>query len=417
MRQSRFDPLALLHVVVGAAMTLLVVVSRPPEGDPTVFGTIAGESARGLVAYRDYPVEYPPLALVQIDLPRLLGGPSPEAYVLIFTLISVLVTLATGAAVYWLARRRWSTESPANAMLLFTGLVFAGAPLVFWRFDILAALLTTLALVAYAARQPTWSGLALGFGALTKLYPGALVPLLVVAQLFERNMRRAALIVVGAAIAVGAVMAQVFLVAGTGAFSFLTYQQQRGVEIESVSGGIALLMSVLGQANTAISFGFGSWQVSSPIIDSLAIPQLVLNAVLLAGLLAGMWISFSRDARNGGRIMPATLLRCSLAGLIVVMLINKVLSPQYLVWLVPFAALLPSRQSVLLLVIVVLTVLLYPLGFGSLLRIEPAAVLALNVRNLLLVVYFAWVCWPQRAPAPEQPAQRSERGYVRQPAQ
>jgi uncharacterized membrane protein len=271
--------------------------------------------------------------------------------------------------------------------------------------------------VAYAARRPTWAGLALGFGALTKLYPGALVPLLVVAQLFERNMRRAALIVVGAAIAVGAVMAQVFLVAGTGAFSFLTYQQQRGVEIESVSGGIALLMSVLGQANTAISFGFGSWQVSSPIIDSLAIPQLVLNAVLLAGLLAGMWISFSRDARNGGRIMPVTLLRYSLAGLLVVMLINKVLSPQYLVWLVPFAALLPSRQSVLLLVIVVLTVLLYPLGFGSLLRIEPAAVLALNVRNLLLVVYFAWVCWPQRAQAPEQPAQRSERGYVRQPAQ
>ena len=419
MRQRRFDPLALLHLSVGVAMTLLVVISQPAEGDPTVFSTIAGESARSLVAYRDYPAEYPPLALVQIDLPRLLGGPSPQTYILIFTFISVLVTLATGAAIYWLARRRWSTESPANATLLFTGLVLAGAPLVFWRFDILAALLTTLGLVAYALCRPAWSGLALGLGALTKLYPGTLVPIFALAQLFERHVRWAVLVVAGAALAVVAVMAQVFLVAGTGAFSFLAYQQERGVEIESVSGGIALLASVLGRVNTAISFGFGSWQVSSPIIDALSIPQLVLNAVLLAALLAGLWISFSREARNGGRIEPETLVRYSLAALLVVMLINKVLSPQYLVWLLPFAALLPSRQSVLLLVIVVLTVLLYPLGFESLLRVEPAAVLELNLRNLLLLVYFAWVCWPRPAPspAPAVPAPRSERGYVRQTAQ
>ena len=102
--------------------------------------------------------------------------------------------------------------------------------------------------------------------------------------------------------------------------------------------------------------------------------------------------------------------------MLVVILVNKVLSPQYLVWLLPFAALLPSRQSVLLLVIVVLTVLLYPLGFRALVSVQTPAVLALNVRNLLLVVYFAWVAWP-RPVEPAAPATGSERGYVRQPAE
>lgn len=408
MRQTRFQPLALLHVVVGAAMTLLVLLTRPADGDPTVFMKIANESAKGLVAYRDYPIEYPPLALVPIDLPRLLGGPSPLRYELIFAAFSVLLALGTGAAVLWLARRRWSSETPADAVLLFTGLALAGAPLVYWRFDILAAFLTVLSLVAYAYCRPTWSGLALGFGVVSKLYPGALVPVFALAQLFERHLRWATLIVVGAAIASLAVMTETFLAAGNGAFSFLAYQQDRGVEIESVGGGIALLASVLGQAKAAISFGFGSYEVSSPIIDSLGLPQLALNAVLVISLLAALFISFRRDARNGGTIRPATLVRYSLATLLVVILVNKVLSPQYLIWLLPFAALLPSRQSVLLLVILVLTVLLYPLGFGALVSVQAPAVVALNVRNLLLVVYFAWVAWPRPG---------LERGYVRQPAE
>ena len=410
MRQTRFQPLALLHVVVGAAMTLLVLLSRPTDGDPTVFMKIADQSAKGLVAYRDYPIEYPPLGLVAIDLPRLLSGPSVLRYELFFAALSVLLALGTGAAVLWLARRHWSSETPANAVLLFTGLALAGAPLVYWRFDIFAAFLTVLGLVAYAYGRPTWSGLALGFGVVSKLYPGALVPVFVLARLFERHLRWATLIVVGAAIASLAVMAETFLAAGSGAFSFLAYQQDRGVEIESVGGGVALLASVLGQAKAAISFGFGSYQVSSPIIDSLGIPQLALNAVLVVSLLAALFVSFRQDARNGGTIRPATLVRYSLATLLVVILVNKVLSPQYLIWLLPFAALLPSRQSALLLVIIVLTVLLYPLGFGALVNVQAPAVLALNVRNLLLVVYFAWVAWPQ-------PAAESERGYVRQPAE
>src|SRR5438045_5216313 len=118
-------------------MTLLVIVSAPWQGDPSVFARLAEGASHGLVPYRDYPVEYPPLGFVAVALPRLLGGPGLPAYNTIFSIISLALTLATFAAVYWLARRRWSVEGPGNVALMFAGLCLAGVPLVIWRFDIL----------------------------------------------------------------------------------------------------------------------------------------------------------------------------------------------------------------------------------------------------------------------------------------
>jgi uncharacterized membrane protein len=405
-RSSRVGAIPLIHLVVGLAMTLLVIVWRPLEGDPSSLLPIAERMATGLMAYRDFPVEYPPLGLVHIYLPRVLSGPAPDSYQTLFSLLGILLAIGTAAAVFWLARRRWAAESPLNATLLFAGLALAGAPLVVWRFDILPAFLTALALVAYAARRPGWSGLALGFGTLAKIYPAFLVPVFAAAHLFERRVRPAALICLGAGIAVIVVLAGTFLAAGSGAFSFLAYQQDRGVEIESVKGAIALLSSVFGGPAAQVAFGFGAWQVKSAIIDTLALPEAVFEVVVIVALLAAGWISFARDVRTGGVVRPGTLVRYSLATLLAVILTNKVLSPQYLVWLLPFAALLPGRQSLLLLAIVALTTVLYPLTFQSLVTVQTPAVVALNVRNVMLIVFFVWVVLPRG----------SERSDIRDPA-
>jgi uncharacterized membrane protein len=408
---SRVGAIPLVHLLVGAGMTLLVIIWRSREGDPLSLLPIAERMAKGLVAYRDFAVEYPPLGLVHIYLPRLLGGPSVGSYQTLFSLLSIVLAIGTAGAVFWLARRRWAAESPLDATLLFAGLALAGAPLVVWRFDILPAFLTALALVAYAARRPGWSGLWLGFGTLAKIYPAFLVPVFAAAHLFERHVRPAALIVFGAGVAVIAVMAETVLAAGPGALSFLAYQQDRGVEIESISGGMAMLASALGGPPAQVAIGFGAWQVKSAFLDTVALPQTLFEVVVIVGLLAAGWISFARDVRMGGMVTPRTLVRYSLATLLAVILTNKVLSPQYLIWLLPFAALLPGRQSLLLLAILVLTTVLYPLTFQSLVGVQAPAVIALNVRNVMLVVFYAWVVFPRDS---ERAA--SERSYVRDPA-
>jgi hypothetical protein len=414
----RVGLIPIIHVIVGVVMVLLVITSTTQEGDPGVLFAIVNHGT-GLVAYRDYPVEYPPLGFAALRLPLLLGGTSAPTYQTVFSLVSVLLALATAACVYWLARHRWGAENPARSVVLYAGLALAAAPLVVWRFDILPAFLTAIALVAYAARRPGFSGLALGLGIVAKVYPAFLVPVFACAKLFERLWRDAAVLVLAAGIAVAAVLGEVYLVAGSRVFYFLVYQRNRGVEIESVAGGLAMLAGSLGQVPAKVVVEFGSMQVDSVLLTSLAGPVFALEVISGVALVAAMLFSFRRDVGEMGAVQPMTIVQYSLATLLLVMLANKVLSPQYVVWVLPFVPLLGVRKSVLFLVIVVLTTVEYPLSFRSLVHLEAVPTIVVNIRNALLVAFFVWIVIPRRVTAWAALASGVaglKRGYVRDPA-
>jgi uncharacterized membrane protein len=385
-----------LHAGVGVAVTVICLLIRPREGDPGSFLNIVAPASRGFVAYLNYEVEYPPLGLVHLALPRLLGGTTPNTYQTIFSLISLALAIGTGVAVYWLARLRWSAESPRDVTLMFVGLTLAGVPLVVWRFDILPAFLTAVALLAYAVRRPGWSGMMLGLGFAAKVYPLFLVPVFAAAQLFERRWRDLTVLAVAAGGTILLVFGEVFLRVGSREFYFLIYQRNRGVEVESITGGIAMLAGALGLSPTKVSFDFGSDQVSSPLLTAIATPNAVFEALVVVVLVAAAVYSFRRDVRATGRVQALTLVQYSLATVLVGILANKVLSPQYIVWLLPFAPLMSARKSLFFLVITVLTLLEYPFNFDNFVHLQVPAALLVNLRNVLLVAYFAWVVWPQR---------------------
>ena len=232
----------------------------------------------------------------------------------------------------------------------------------------------------------------MGTGA--KLFPAFVLPVLGAAELVQRRFMSMLILGLGFFVSVGALALQLFLLGGAAAFTFVTYQERRGVEIEAVLGGLALLGHSLQGIPARVFFDFGSFQVSSPVLDDLAVPNLLFTAVLLATLALGAWLAARRDLIEIGRPASLTVVRYVVATLLVVILTNKVFSPQYLVWLLPFAALLPATRSLLLLAITLLTTLIYPLQFDALVRLDPNAILALNVRNLLLVVYYAWLVLP-----------------------
>jgi uncharacterized membrane protein len=384
------------HLVVGVAMTALIIVWRPRDGDPVGLFQIVEKALNGSVAYRDFPVEYPPFGLASIGAPLLIGGTNEGAYQTIFSALMLVVAMATGAAVAWLAAHRWSEHNVTNTMLLFVGLALTASPLVIWRFDIVPALLTALALVAYAMHKPGFTGLSLGLGLVNKVYPAFLLPVLGGARLLERRWRDVIWMAVAAAIAVAAVIGEGYLVAGSRIFYFLVYQRNRGVEIESITGGIAMWAGAFNGTTTKVFFDFGSMQVQSPLLASLTTPEFVLQAISGLVLLAGAVYSFQRDINGHGSVQRKTLVQYSLATLLLVMLVNKVLSPQYIVWLLPLVPLVSTRKSLLFLAISVLTTIGYPLTFPSLEKDEPYAVVLLNARNLLLIVMFVWVVIPAR---------------------
>jgi hypothetical protein len=79
---------------------------------------------------------------------------------------------------------------------------------------------------------------------------------------------------------------------------------------------------------------------------------------------------------------------------------NKVGSPQYIVWLVTpvIVGLVIDRAhwakpAILMLAIAGLTQGVYPLAYDGLLVAQIGAVLLVNLRNVLLVVLFAWTVY------------------------
>jgi hypothetical protein len=315
-------------------------------------------------------------------------------------------TLVCGAAVSWLAARGWSRENSLNAMLLFVAMAFALSVSIIWRFDILPAALTALAVVGVATGRPGWAGLALGLAIGTKVYPGFLVPVFLAYYVINDRWRSGVIFLFGLALTVGAIFAQIYLVAGSDAFSFLTYQRDRGTEIESVMGGLALAADAFLGIPGRVYFAFGGFEVNSRILRTLAAPDFIAQVVLTLVLAIGGLRAMLRDRRVLGGVTRQTLTNYIVATLLVVILSNKVLSPQYIVWLLPFAALLPSPKALLLVAVGVLTTIEYPIYFDALRAVDPFPVLVVNVRNALLLALFAWILVDSQ--------RRSERGDVRE---
>ncbi len=94
---------------------------------------------------------------------------------------------------------------------------------------------------------------------------------------------------------------------------------------------------------------------------------------------------------GGGSLTAATIVQLAAAGVFVLLVTSKVFSIQYVVWIVPFAALLDGRKFWLAAAIVALTIPIHPLLYDRLVAQDALPVLVLNLRNALLVALTVWL--------------------------
>jgi hypothetical protein len=130
----------------------------------------------------------------------------------------------------------------------------------------------------------------------------------------------------------------------------------------------------------------------------------LLFPAFLVGLASVAVLAFARFRYE--RIAMAqpcdqTLIAYALVSLLIFMLTNKVLSPQFVIWLLPFVALLPVPQYSLGLAATALTIMIFPFNYDGLVRLETPIVLLLNLRNLVLAGLTASVLWRLRPLAAE----------------
>ena len=345
----------------------------------------------GLLPYRNFRFEYPPLALVPMTLPHLVPGIDLSDYVWLLAAEGALVATSIGATLAWLGRRSWSLAATQQVLGMYALVVLALAPLLAWRFDPSVALIAVLGFVAAMRRRHGTAGVLLGLGTLMKIFPVALVAVLALWLLAGRDQRAAARLVGSFVLTVVVVMVPLLLTAGPAGLSFLDYQQARGLQIESLPGGIVLLAHLVSGIGVSVHFAFGAYEVGSSLDAPLLALQEPVMVAVLGGVLVLCALRFREEHAALGAVRPQSIIGYVTAMLLALMVTDKVLSPQYLLWLLPFGPLLRPPQAFLMVAACALTTVVYPLDYDSLLALRPELIVVLNVRNLLLCILLGWL--------------------------
>lgn len=332
----------------------------------------------GAVPYRDVAPEYPPGALPAFVLPALASSDADgfrDAFEALMALCGVALVAATAVALRGLAASRGRTLAALGLVALFP---LALGSVVLTRFDLYPAALVAGAVAALLHdRLRLGSGL-LGAAAAAKLYPGVLVPL-AVAYVWRRRGRREAVVCLGIAAAVVAATVVPFLVVAPGGLlESFGRQLSRPLQIESLGAALYLAAHHLVGLDVAMRSGHGSQNVHAP---GTGVAALVASAVQTA-VLAWIWLRRPETREE--------LVRWSAAALVAFVVLGKVLSPQFLIWLVPAIALVGGlrgvRAGVLLAAALVLTQLWFPSRYWELARELDGGVAGLVlVRDLVLV--------------------------------
>lgn len=198
----------------------------------------------------------------------------------------------------------------ASPALVVTGLI---------NWDVLAVLAVAVAMWAWARDRPVLAGVAIGLGTATKLYPLFLLGALLVVCLRNNRMRRFWVATGAAAGAWLLANAPAMLLGFEQWKVFWSFNADRGPDL----GSLWLVWQQAGHPVGADTVNLVSWVVFAAIC----------LAVLVLGLLA----------RRTPRVAQLAFL--IVAGFL---LVNKVYSPQYVLWLLPLAVLARPRWRDLL---------------------------------------------------------------------
>lgn len=323
----------------------------------------------------DVTWQYPPAAALAIISPAVLPF---LGYASAFFVLALLCdALAFGLLLY--AGRR-TGRSIRGAWVWVVGVPLLG-PTAYARYDLMVTAVAVAALLA-GVRRPRLLGALAGFGALLKVWP--------VLLLVGTPRGRATRWSWATAAAVAALLVVVCSVAMPGALAFLTFQRDRGTEIESLGALVFQVARHYGW-NGSVLLNYGSVEFVGPYV------ALVSNAALALTVLAFGWLLVWR--LRAREFSAGTLYDAAFAAVLLFTTTSRVISPQYMLWLVGLAAVcLTSRANRMALpawLVVAatgVTLLEFPLLFSHVVAGDPMGILLLAVRNGLLVAATLTAC-------------------------
>jgi hypothetical protein len=411
----------------------------PTAGDISIYYKYATLMLNGKLPYHDFSVEYPPLAIIFFMLPAWVsnwfGLPSLSRFAVVFHTECFILAVGTLAII----SATWRQLYPKAKTVVWTwrvGLYTFGSLVIclylLQRFDIAAAFLTALALYLFCRQKPALTGGVLAVGTLVKLYPALLIPLLLMYYWHkQRDWQASTRLTLGFAGTSLAVMLPVaILVTPTSLLGFLEYHAERGIQTESIFASLIMLGRTFGLITATISDDHGSLNLASDWSKPLASFSSLLT---ILGLLVIYWLiwKFISNFRVGqpvaerlvtpkpnanfigfvaqrespdlsmkekdtksiknterGTVSIEWVLQAAALIILWFMLANKVISPQYMIWLLPFLPFWKGAKVWLYLLALSLSFIPFPFLVVGIIKLEPLPYLILVLRNTLLAIIF-----------------------------
>jgi uncharacterized membrane protein len=359
--------------------------------DTPVYENYGDAMVRGELPYRDFAVEYPPGALPMFVQPARGNLGNPDGFRRSF---EAQMAACGGALIIALAFALGALG--ASSVRFFGALALAAiAPLllgsvVLSRFDLWPAALTATALAALVSGRFRLGHGLLGAGILAKVWPGVLVPLAVV-HVWRTRGRREALVCLGVTVAVVAAVVLPFAVlAPHGVWTSFERQASRPLQIESL--GAALIVAshhVFGTGVTMVS-SHGSQNIGGTTANVVGWLQTVLQGAALVAI----WIAFARRRRTSQEFVDFAA-----AAVVAFIALGKVLSPQFIIWLIPLVPLVRRWSAVVLFVaVLVLTQAWFPQHYWDYaLRFDTTVTWIVLARDLALLALLAALIVPPLA--------------------
>jgi Glycosyltransferase family 87 len=303
----RFALLALLVVgitahVVQFYLSLRQFESGPPAAKTTYVARFTEIAAAEGRPYRDFPVEYPPVSLAAIEAAAGPTGNETGAHLVWIILLCDLATVA-GLSFGW---------GPRTAVAY----LFLSAPLLgflYTTIDLISVALAVWALALVVRGRDRLGGVALAAAILAKVWPLVLLPVMVLQRKWRALVWSAASLTLGTFV-------WVWWGGASGLVQVATQRQTPGWEYESVVGSILWALGrdfVIINDSTRVGVAPG-WA------------KTLLLVAALAGIAAVWYRASRREPRELG--LPAV------AAMSILMLSAPLLSPPYMIWLAPWAA-------------------------------------------------------------------------------
>jgi uncharacterized membrane protein len=372
--------------------------------DVHLYGGFAHAVFDGHVPYRDFFMEYPPGALAVFLPPQVFGSAHYNAaFKSLMALIGAVTLVIVAVLLVQFGAPRWRLRTAVGLLALSP---VALGPISLNTYDAWPAFLTVAALALLLASSPVAAFAVLGIAFAAKVYPVVLVPPALV-YVWRTAGRHAAVRALAAFAAIAAAVVVPFLALSPhGLAESFRAQAARALQVESLGGALLGVADRLGWYAAHVVHRTGH-AISYDLVGTLPRTLAALSSVAQVAAVLGVTFVYLR-----GRDEPQRLAAAFAAAVGGFIAFTRFFSPQYMVWLVPFVALLQPLEWALTAVALVLAQVWF-FHYRDVFALG-GYIWLVALRDVLVAALFAVLC--RRTVEHEDPVPLEDQAPVRVPS-